>query len=257
MYADTFGFEWNYFSKTQLDSANGTTQSRDTFIVKTGWTLEELRGKKILDAGCGMGRFSEIATIAGAEVYAVDLSSAVEAARENLKQFENVRVFQADIFNLPFFDETFDYIFSIGVLYHTPSTEKAFKALTRLLKTNGKISIWVYSKNIHKLGWMRSQLYRKITTRLSEELLLMKLCRIAGPLYYVHRIPIFGKVSHFFLPISIHSNLEWRILDTFDWYSPKYQWKHTYGELEQWFKDEKLEILQRISVPVGLSGIRK
>lgn len=75
-YAGSFGFEWNTFSRTQLDSANGTTQSRDTFLEKTGWRLEELRGKAVLDAGCGMGRFAEVCAEAGADVYAIDLSTA-------------------------------------------------------------------------------------------------------------------------------------------------------------------------------------
>jgi hypothetical protein len=73
-YTGSFGFEWNHFAKSQLDSANGTTRSRDAFVEKTGFALEELRGRRILDAGCGMGRFAEVVAAAGAEVQAQSLS---------------------------------------------------------------------------------------------------------------------------------------------------------------------------------------
>ena len=101
-YTGSFGFQWNHFAKSQLDSANGTTRSRDTFLEKTGFALEELRGKRILDAGCGMGRFAEIVAAAGAEVHAVDLSAAVDAAHDNLDGRGNINFYQADILNLPF-----------------------------------------------------------------------------------------------------------------------------------------------------------
>lgn len=101
-YSASFGYQWNRFARAQLDSANGTTRSRDAFVEKTGWRLEELRGKRILDAGCGMGRFAEVCGRAGGEVHGVDLSTAVDVAAENLKDLPNVHIYQADIMNLPF-----------------------------------------------------------------------------------------------------------------------------------------------------------
>src|SRR5436853_4440800 len=55
-YSGSFGFQWNRFAQAQLDSANRTTRSLDTFVLKTGWRLEDLKGRSVLDAGCGMGR---------------------------------------------------------------------------------------------------------------------------------------------------------------------------------------------------------
>ena len=157
VYADSFGFQWKRFARTQLDSANGTTRSRDTFVEKTGWSLAELKGKRILDVGCGMGRFAEIAADAGAEVYGVDLSRAVEAAYAHLGSRPNVRIFQADVMSLPFEPASFDFIYSIGVLHHTPDTRAAFLRLPALLKPGGAITIWVYSTEVKLLGseWLR------------------------------------------------------------------------------------------------------
>lgn len=252
-YTESFGFQWNRFARTQLDSANGTTQSRDTFMEKTGWSLADLGGKRILDAGCGMGRFAEICAAAGAEVHAVDLSAAVDAACQNLGHRHNVHIYQADIMNLPFTEGSFDAVYSIGVLHHTPSTQAAFAKLPPLLKPGGIIALWVYSAELRAL--VGGEILRKLTTQLPKSLLL-QVCRIAVPLYHLHRIPKLGVVTTILFPTSIDTDPEWRWLDTFDWYSPRYQWKHTYEEVERWFRAAGLTDIQRGSFPVSVRGIR-
>ena len=160
-YAESFGFEWNLFSSTQLDYEPDSTerwqiyhlreirpgeQSRVTFTLKTGLCEDDLRGKLVLDAGCGMGRFLDVCSRMGAEVVGIDLSTAVLAAQRNTGCRPNVSIIQADLFNLPFRQESFDIIYSIGVLHHTPDTKQAFLSLLPYLKRQGRISIWVYAK---------------------------------------------------------------------------------------------------------------
>ena len=70
-YAENFGFEWGKYARTQLDSEISNLSERQ-FIKSTGFTPEELRGKWILDIGCGMGA-SEVATGWGANVVGIDL----------------------------------------------------------------------------------------------------------------------------------------------------------------------------------------
>src|SRR5258708_35577592 len=60
-YAESFGRQWSTFRHTQIDSKNGTTISRDQFARVTQWSKAELQDQNVLDAGCGAGRFSEIA----------------------------------------------------------------------------------------------------------------------------------------------------------------------------------------------------
>jgi len=252
-YVGSFGFQWNTFSKSQLDSANGTTRSRDAFEEKTGWQLSSLRGQRVLDAGCGMGRFAEVCAAAGADIHAVDLSTAVEAAARNLSHYPNASFYQADIMNLPFADETFDAIYSIGVLHHTSDTRKAFLSLTRLLKPGGRISIWVYSTKLRMM--FGGEILRLFTPRLPKSLLL-KASRIAVPLYHVHRLPLLGMATTALLPTSLNPDPEWRWLDTFDWYSPHYQWKHTYPEVEGWFREAGLTDITRERFPVSVRGVR-
>jgi SAM-dependent methyltransferase len=253
LYSGSFGFQWNRFSRTQLDSANGTTRSRDTFLEKTQWRLEELSGKQVLDAGCGMGRFAEVAAAAGAELHGVDLSTAVEAARRNLDGRAAIHLYQADIMNLPFPDGSFDLIYSIGVLHHTPDTKAAFLKLVPLLKPGGGIAIWIYSRELR--AFFGSELLRRITPRLPKSWLLGA-CRIAIPLYYIHRIPRVGTLTCRCLPTSMNPDPEWRWLDTFDWYSPPYQWKHTCEEVEAWCAEAGLTSISRGPIPVSVRAIR-
>lgn len=251
-YTGSFGYQWNRFAKTQLDSANGTTRSRDTFIERTGFALESLRGKRVLDAGNGMGRFAEICANAGADVYGIDLSSAVDPAAANLAGRANVSISQADIFAPPFARESFDFIYSIGVLHHTPSTRRAFESLVPLLKPGGRIAIWVYWERLAKL-FPGSEILRPLTSRLSKPVLLT-LCKVAVPLYHVHKVPYVGMVSCAVLPTSMDPFPEWRILDTFDWYSPRYQFKHTAEEVREWFTTAGLVDLVTGPFEVSVSG---
>jgi ubiquinone/menaquinone biosynthesis C-methylase UbiE len=252
-YTGSFGYQWNTFAQAQLDSANGTRRSRDTFVEKTGLSLESLRGKRVLDAGCGMGRFAEVCIEAGADVHAIDLSTAVEAAARNLGHHPNVSFYQADIMNLPFPDGTFDIVYSIGVLHHTPDTKRAFLGLSRLVKAGGLIVIWVYSTIPNYV--FGGELLRLLTPRLPKPLLL-KMSKVAIPLYHVHRLPVVGRVSTALLPTSVNPDPEWRWLDTFDWYSPRYQWKHTYDEVEGWFREAGLIDIAREPFPVAVRGAR-
>jgi ubiquinone/menaquinone biosynthesis C-methylase UbiE len=255
-YAASFGFQWNRFSTTQLDSANGTTESRDTFLEKTGLALEDLRGKRVLDVGCGMGRFLEIVADAGAEVVGIDLSSAVDAARRNLKSRQNVSILQADVFRLPFADESFDLIYSIGVLHHTPDTRVAFLQLPRFLRPGGRISIWVYSARLR--AFVLSPVVRQITKRVSAPTLL-KLCEIARPwggFLRKVRSRNLRFLLHMGLNISVHPNPEWRVLDTFDWYSPHFQHMHTRAEVHTWFREGGLTNIRDLAIPVALTGVK-
>src|SRR5437879_5174915 len=101
-YAGSFGLQWNKFRLEQLDSANGTTLSRDRFYAEPGWSAESMAGQWILDAGCGAGRFLDVATLTAARVVGVDLSSAIDAARTSLGARPNLHLVQAGIDRLPF-----------------------------------------------------------------------------------------------------------------------------------------------------------
>lgn len=257
-YADSFSYQWQRYARTQLDHS-GRSLSEQDFIKKTGFTPEELRGKLVLDVGCGMGRFAEVATRWGARVIGIDLSAAAEVAARNLADRDFVAM-QADVFELPFAPGSFDFIYSIGVLHHTPDCEKAFKSLPQYLKPGGSIAVWLYS-GYNK--WYRfSDQYRKLTHRISIRR-LHGVLRLIVPFFYwldrgLRAVPLVGRtlasLVHHVFPVNRHPDPEVRVLDTLDWYSPKYQSKHTYEEVFRWFENCGLEAMSVTEIPIGVRG---
>lgn len=257
-YADSFGFQWHLYSRTQLDNEEFRVSEQD-FRMRTGFHPEDLRGKLVLDMGCGMGRFAEVATRWGARVVGIDLSAAAQVAAQNLGDREFIAL-QADVFKLPFALEAFDFIYSIGVLHHTPDCERAVKALPQYLKPGGSLAVWLYS-GYNK--WYRfSDIYRRVTSRMPPRLLHGILSVAVPVLNGVDRglrwIPLVGKPTaglvHHVFPVNRHPRRELRVLDTFDWYSPRYQSKHTYEQVFRWFEDCGLEDLHVVEVPIAVRG---
>src|SRR5512147_1581240 len=82
-YASSFGFQWNRFRRTQLDSHTGKPIARERFLLRTGYQPTDLEGKRVLDVGCGAGRYAEVALSSGARLVALDYSSAVDACWQN------------------------------------------------------------------------------------------------------------------------------------------------------------------------------
>jgi SAM-dependent methyltransferase len=141
---DRFGFEWDRYRHIQPYRQ----QYKDQLL---NW-IHPLKpsffaNKKILDAGCGMGRNSYWALAWGArELVAFDVNRrTVSAAKHTLRQFSNAKVKMADIYKLPWKNE-FDFVFSIGVIHHLRDPKKGIAQLHQALVPGGEVLIWVYSR---------------------------------------------------------------------------------------------------------------
>jgi SAM-dependent methyltransferase len=252
-YASTFGQQWNWFRHVQLDSFNKSDRSSRTLTETTGWEASSFSGRLVLDAGVGAGRFAECAAARGGRVFGVDLTHAVDAAFASIGRRENVNLAQADIFALPFRDATFDLAYSIGVLHHTPDPEGAFARVAAAVKAEGQLAVYLYARyGIDRHG---SDAIRVLTTRLPTRLMLL-LSAVAVPAYFLYKIPVIGTALRVVAPISELPDWRWRWLDTFDWYTPKYQFKFLYPEVFRWFQQQGFHDVAIFDGPIRMRGVK-
>jgi SAM-dependent methyltransferase len=245
--AASFGYQWTRFRTTQLDSRGGWgAQSRQRLNAHTRWP-ERMDGERVLEAGCGMGRFTEVLAAAGAEVWSVDATAAVEANAANNGRQPNVHFAQADLFAPPFAPRSFDRVLCVGVLQHTPDPAGAFQALAGVVRPGGHIAVDVY-----RLGWrcLLTPKYalRPLTRRLAPER-LHRLVR--GHVAWVHPLTgalhriIGGRARHLswmlgvadyrgLYPMDAATARELAELDTFDMLAPAHDHPQTLGAVRRW-----------------------
>ena len=259
-YVASFSYEWNRWNQVQLDIANGRRESEETFAEKTGFTPEELHDKLVLDVGCGAGRFLDVASRWGATVIGIDLSFAVEASQKNVGSRSNVSVVQADVFRLPFRDATFDAIFSIGVLHHSRDTREAFLQLPRLLKAGGDLAVWLYYYE-DRLYNAASDFWRAILRPFPASVVYAWSWLIVTLFSGLWARPIMSRRpwGHLrrILPVNTHPDRHWRILDTFDWYSPRYQDKDcSPSRVLAWCREGGIRDVRLLDFPTSIRGRR-
>ncbi|MBI2362674.1 MAG: methyltransferase domain-containing protein, partial [Elusimicrobia bacterium] len=135
--AESFGFEWHRYPGAR-------PVDRDIFLEEVQLPPGAFPGKLVLDAGCGMGRFSAVARGLGAEVVALDLSDALTRLIGAMREDPKLHVVQGDLLHPPLRKGGFDLVFSHGVIHHTADTKGAFDAVAGLVKPGGQLSVWVY-----------------------------------------------------------------------------------------------------------------
>lgn len=236
-YTSNFGLQWNEFKLTQYDSHTGLSLTQDRLWKNTRWKPEDLKGKTVLEIGSGAGRFTEIFLAAGANVVSFDLSNAVEANFAANSKKGNLILVQASVYDMPFKENFFDFVFCYGVLQHTPDPQLAFKKIVNMARKNGRISIDYYRKFWRPTPFSTPKYFwRPLTTHLSPELLL-RILRFYIPKWlpidtFLQSIPKLGSTlsaltlvpcwNYRTLPLKENEKLEWAIMDTFDALGAKY-----------------------------------
>ena len=246
-YASSFGLQWNLFHADQIDSMNGLDASRTRFFAETGWPPESLNGQLILDVGCGAGRFLDVVSQFDCDAVGMDLSNAVDAAKENLRGRKNLDFVQASIFELPFRPGVFDAAYCLGVIQHTPDPHRAVATIPQVVKPGGRVAFFIYEKKRWTLLYSK-YLVRPITKHLPDRLLLA-LIRIAMPILFpltevLFRVPILGRYFAFVIPVanyvgannrqpglSARQRYQWAIMDTFDMLAPAFDSPQTEPEI--------------------------
>jgi len=135
--------------------------------------FKSAKGRKVLEIGVGLGADHQRFAEAGADLYGIDLTErAVEHTRHRLALFgltSSLAVGDAE--NLEFPDESFDQVYSWGVLHHSPDTQTAINEVWRVLKPGGGEKIMIYHtySMVGLMLWLRYALLGlKPMTPLSE-----------------------------------------------------------------------------------------
>jgi ubiquinone/menaquinone biosynthesis C-methylase UbiE/uncharacterized protein YbaR (Trm112 family) len=277
---DAFSAKWRNYNKTYHSKKWFDSQSK-WFLERFGWKTATNFKKflktrnRILDAGTGVGNSAKLFSAnPNVEVFAIDASASIEFAYKKYGSLPNVHFLQADIRRLPFKKNFFDFICSDQVLHHTKNTESSFKILTKLLTKNGIISVYIYKIK----GPMREfadNFIRQSTVKMTEKeciefskdmaVLGKNLSKIRKTITVPRDIPILQikagtyDVQRFlywnFLKCWWSNNVpfEQSVATNFDWYFPKYAYRHSPNEVRKWFKDSKLKIIHFNDIESGIS----
>ncbi|MGB9179699.1 MAG: class I SAM-dependent methyltransferase, partial [Pyrinomonadaceae bacterium] len=248
--AASFGYEWQAFSEMLPD-----------YEANFRWYFERFdekffEGKRVLDAGCGTGRHTFHMARAGArEVVSMDLSQAIEVAERNNRENPNTHFVQADIYHPPFPPESFDFVYSLGVLHHLPEPEKGFRSLLPLLREEEFINIYLYWNLEGEAAWRRALLrvvtgVRRVTTRMPHALLQKLSWLIAAgfevafvaPARALEKIPATRTLADR-VPLGHYRKYSFRVLytDQFDRFSAPIENRYSRAEVAAWFERAGLE----------------
>ena len=244
-YTAAFGFQWNRFQKTQLDSYTHTSISRKRLEQSLSSGLfEKLDLMDCLEVGCGAGRFTEILLELCRHVVSVDLSDAVDANKLNFPISASHQIIQGDVMKLPLRHQNFELVVCLGVIQHTPNPEATIQALANQVKVGGWLVIDHYAKS---LAWnFRSARYiRPFLKRLKPEVsfrIIEKIYFISKPLYQVSTNRIYRKLLNMLLPVVYFDQEipelgkefrdDWSILDSFDGLTDWYKHRRTKGQIK-------------------------
>jgi len=235
-----------------------------------------MRGKSLLNAGCGCGRNEFIWGHLPSHVVDLDISEAIDVARGNWGHDSRFQFVQADALRMPFADESFDVVWSEGVLHHTPSTKEGLRSCTRVLKSGGRILFYVYKvkaplrefaddyirariadmspadawsalEPLTKLAKSFSDL--KATVTIDED---VDLLGFTAGTYDVQRF-MYYNIMKFFWNDSL--SFDENVHLNYDWYYPKYCWRHTVAEIRGWLKEFGLREVKIYNADSGIGCI--
>lgn len=232
---ESFGFEWKKHPQPY-------NKEKVRKVVLSQSCLDEdfFVGKLVLDAGCGAGLQTRFMAECGATVIGIDLSDAVESAYGNTRDLSSAHVVKGDLTNLPFLGNTFDFIYSEGVLHHTKDPKKSFRYLTGYIKNGGTIAAGFYDRPERlSIGFIVRNAVRNILALLPQKAVYY-ICWLSVPL---NGIPLLNKLFRRWVILHDAENPGYRQTWclNYDYYGKhKYQHYLTPREVRELFQEKEL-----------------
>jgi SAM-dependent methyltransferase len=241
-----FERQWRHYGRLPRLFGKDPARMRDNLVgARMGGRIDAAwyRGKTVLDAGCGHGRYLGAFAALGATAVGVDVGTGPETAGVPTDD-PRIHVVQGDVTALPFRDGAFDLAFCDGVLHHTPDPRRGFAELARVVRPGGAVYVWLYPRE----GAARETFFgaaRAVTTRMPGPV-VRGLCFAIAPLtagvrsYSGTKFPraTWGECAQ-----VVH-----------DWLAPPLQSHHTQDELFRWAREEGLVDAVPHPIPVGLTA---
>ena len=238
----SFGEEWLRFQHFSDEMIR--TCAEEYFDIVSEEAVN--KNSYMLDIGCGTGRWTKYFTGRAGFIEAVDPSNAIFAADNLLGNIDNVRLTKAAIETIPFDDETFDFVMSIGVLHHTPDPVKSMIDCVKKVKKGGYFYCYLYhnleSKTwFSKLLFQAGELVRKIVCRFPMGLKSFT-CDVFAVIIYMPfiiwvklLIAAGFKKTAFRMPLAAYHNKSFFIIrnDSLDKFGTKLESRYSKNEVEE------------------------
>ncbi|HEY3371138.1 MAG TPA: methyltransferase domain-containing protein [Prolixibacteraceae bacterium] len=230
----SFEFEWSFLNAEKKDRIwhDDTSKLSTVFINEVGESSDYFKDKRIIDVGSGHGIMTtKIAQLSGLAI-GVELSKAVENAYQRNPD-PNAWYIQGDLQYLPFEERSFDVVYSSGVIHHTNNTELSLLLIEPLLKSGGKICLWLYhpqQKIIHKA----ILLLRKGTRRLP--------LKVAFALLTVFVFPVSFLIKK--LKRKNAPNYREEIIDLLDIFTPEFRFEIPQDLASVWLRHRKFDAIK-------------
>ncbi len=205
-------------------------------------TLADFRGKTVLDCGCGGGQHLRLIAPACARAVGVDLNS-VEVARRRTADLAHVSIHEADILEMDL-GQSFDVVYSVGVLHHTDDPDRAFWNVARHCRPGGRVIVWVYSHegnllNRTVLEWVKRKVFARLPRPVVYVVSWVLTAVLYGPIYTLYLAPLpwlpFSEYFENWRKLGFRRNL----LNVYDKLNAPQTWFIRGEQIARWFSPEE------------------
>jgi SAM-dependent methyltransferase len=242
---DSFGEEWQKFYNFSDSEIEKIGNEYFSFLPEGILS----RDTDVLDVGCGTGRWAKYLSDKVHSVEAIDPSKAIFYADELLKNISNVRLSIASTDTIPFADESFDFVMSVGVLHHIPDTVLAMKDCVKKVKKGGWFYVYLYYA-LDNRGWLFKTIFSlvngmRLVIARQPSTLKKIICDFLALTVYMPLV-LFGRLVKYLgmskiaekIPLSYYQNKTFFIIrnDALDRFGTRLEQRFSKTEVEEMMK---------------------